>query len=198
MGALLICEYGGDSLVCCSSLILSEGYFIAGTSLTLKHGAARLFLYPDLGKEDLFYLVREISSIFTPFLQRILINSPSMWLAIAIGMSSFENLSIGTWKPFFEESVVILLESITQTIDESGQDIEPHRSQVLRMFVMVPLERIKVVIIGQNLYPYKDAYGIPFVSRRGNITKSLDILRREVEMEYIRKCNFFVFVYGKR
>jgi uracil-DNA glycosylase len=89
-----------------------------------------------------------------------------------------------SWDKFFDEERSSLLNSIMDCIDMSGQRIQPSRGEVMRMFVLLPPEKIRAIIVGQSPYPNDDACGIPFVSKHGKVPKSLEVLREEVRIEY--------------
>jgi uracil-DNA glycosylase len=89
------------------------------------------------------------------------------------------------WRDFLEkDSNLELLNSILDTIDNSGQKIQPDKVDVLKIFRMLAPDDIKVVIVAQSPYETSDAGGIPFVSKRGNIPKTLEVLKNEVENIY--------------
>lgn len=88
------------------------------------------------------------------------------------------------WSDFFDDDTINLLNSIVENIDRSGQDIRPQRDEVLEIFALIAPKKIKAIIIGQSPYPNDEACGIPFVSKSDNVTMSLKILKKEIEMEY--------------
>lgn len=100
-------------------------------------------------------------------------------------MASLEEESMfDHWSDFFGDDNINLLSSITNTIDESNQKIQPSKDEVLQMFVMIPPEKVRVIIVGQSPYPDDNACGIPFLSKRNIVPKSLANIKKEVELEF--------------
>jgi uracil-DNA glycosylase len=108
-----------------------------------------------------------------------------MALAIsALDLSSMDIvLDLPKWKSFFRNNSS-LLEDILDTIDRSGQNIRPDRSDVLGIYRLLSPQKIRVIIMGQSPYPDDNACGIPFVSKKGLIPKTLSILKEEIALEY--------------
>lgn len=66
----------------------------------------------------------------------------------------------------------------------SNQNIQPQKDEILQMFIMISPNKIKMVIVGQSPYPDDNACGIPFLSKKNIIPKSLENIKREIELEY--------------
>lgn len=88
------------------------------------------------------------------------------------------------WTDFFNKENLDFINSIFSTIDNSGQVIKPNRKDVLQMLVLLPPNKIRVVIVGQSPYPDDNACGIPFVSRRGATPATLKVLMEELQSEH--------------
>ena len=101
-------------------------------------------------------------------------------------MSLSEFLSEGNvpsgWTEFFETSEVqTCLEQISSELD-TDRKIYPEINQVFRAFYMTPLDRVRVVLLGQDPYHNGSAVGLCFSVKPGNtINPSLKNIYRELE-----------------
>lgn len=89
-----------------------------------------------------------------------------------------------------------LLNSILYTIDASRQEIQPEKSEVLKIFRMMRPADVKVVIVGQSPYEDDRACGIPFVSKFKDVPRTLEAIKNEIEEMYdcrIKDPNRMIF-----
>lgn len=85
-------------------------------------------------------------------------------------------------KPVFDQP---WWEELHHKVWQDMPSIQPESKNIFRAFRETPLEKVKVVIIGQDPYPsggYAD--GLAFSSGNGNLPKSLEYIYRELEFEY--------------
>jgi uracil-DNA glycosylase len=90
-----------------------------------------------------------------------------------------------SWHPCFSSpKMTAELKDINRRLNKALRDgliIYPKRENVFRLFKLVPLDKIKCVIIGQDPYHSGDATGIAFSGgRKGNIPASLANIWKEV------------------
>lgn len=101
------------------------------------------------------------------------------------------------WGDFLLEGDNIdLLNSILCTVDESRQEVQPSKHEVLKMFRMMRPAEVKVVIVGQSPYEDDRACGIPFVSKSRDVPKTLEVIKNEIEEMYdcrIKDPNRMIF-----
>jgi len=102
----------------------------------------------------------------------------------------FENIDIDhTWKKVlnsqFESEYFIALKNILSEKIESGKTIYPHESLIFNAFNLTPLDKVKVVIIGQD--PYHNpgqAMGLSFsVPREIRVPPSLKNVYKEIAQD---------------
>ena len=91
------------------------------------------------------------------------------------------------WNDFFQQNnIQNILSSISSDLDEvrTSKIIYPPLHQVFRAFYVVPLEKIKVVIIGADPYHNGSAVGLCFLVKPGNsINPSLRNIYKELKLE---------------
>lgn len=87
-----------------------------------------------------------------------------------------------SWGPFIDSQKIELQEIYRRVAESSeGGSVLPKPTQVLRCLSM-PIEDIKVVIIGQDPYPNSDdACGLAFASKNLRVPKSLRNIRTELQ-----------------
>lgn len=114
---------------------------------------------------------------------------PYSWKHISLMEFLYEgNIPIG-WKDFFEQEKIqkIILE-ISNNLKSHKEEIFPEIHEIFRSFL--PLNKIKVVLIGQDCYPSSEAKntrecsatGLAFSVRKGNkINPSLRNIYKEIE-----------------
>lgn len=91
------------------------------------------------------------------------------------------------WIDFFlQDSIQKILNNISTDLDEvrTSKVLYPPIHQVFRAFYMVPLDKIKAVIIGQDCYHNGSAVGLCFSVKPGNsINPSLRNIYKELKAE---------------
>jgi uracil-DNA glycosylase len=87
-----------------------------------------------------------------------------------------------SWHPVFSQH----LDRINEILSSLGSDVTPQRSDIFRAF-RLPLDDVKVLILGQDPYPGEGvADGLAFSAREGNpIPASL----RNIFKEYVEDLN---------
>jgi len=88
------------------------------------------------------------------------------------------------WKDFFTDNKEII-DNILQTIsqEEKKVTIYPDEKDIFKVFDLCPLNKIKVVILGQDPYHNGSANGIAFSIKEGNqINSSLGNLFNELKL----------------
>lgn len=102
-------------------------------------------------------------------------------MPIEIESSWKKELSEEFEKPYFSEIRAFLKHEI-----ESGKTIYPHPKNIFHIFNVVPFEKVRVVILGQD--PYHNtwqAHGMSFSVRAGTkIPPSLKNIYKEISYEY--------------
>ena len=109
-------------------------------------------------------------------------------------LESFRKTEMGRWKEEFEEYRV-KIEKILKMIDDRNETFYPSPENVFKSFEKTPLEKVKVVVWGQDPYPSllddgtPRAQGYAFgVSKKDFVPKSLQNIYKEI------KNNFDFFV----
>lgn len=97
---------------------------------------------------------------------------------------------VGSWKPVFEKARDEL-EFIASKLDERKTRIVPDKELLFRAFELTPLEKVRVVIVGQDPYPSilsdntSRAQGLAFSVREDDtIPSSLLNIFKEIKNEY--------------
>lgn len=96
--------------------------------------------------------------------------------------------SVLSWKPAFEASMPDFVEiSEILSLEDKKSRWYPNKEDIFRAFEMTPLDKVRVVIIGQDPYPELGMSGLPqamgmsFSVRKGeNIPGSLNNIFKEV------------------
>jgi uracil-DNA glycosylase len=89
---------------------------------------------------------------------------------------------MGSWRKFFKSNAD-LLEDIMKYIRVQPK-VYPPVDSIFEMFNEINPRDIRVLIVGQSPYPNRDACGIPFMSKFGTNTKSLENIAKELKQEY--------------
>jgi len=86
-----------------------------------------------------------------------------------------------TTKPYFSE----IFNQITKET-EKGKEITPHRSLLFNAFKSLPLEQVKVVVLGQDPYPTQGvANGLAFaVNSTVSVPHSLNNIFKELSSDF--------------
>ncbi len=102
-------------------------------------------------------------------------------MPIEIGSSWKKELSEEFKKPYFSEIRTFLKSEI-----ESWKTIYPHPSNIFHIFNIIPFEKVRVVILGQDPYHGPgQAHGMSFSVREGTkIPPSLRNIYKEISYEY--------------
>lgn len=73
-----------------------------------------------------------------------------------------------------------------QKVKQRYQHMRPEPRNMFRAFKLTPYEKLKVVLIGQDPYPSIHANGLAFSSDCLPMPKSLEIIFKELKLEYNR------------
>lgn len=76
------------------------------------------------------------------------------------------------------------MSDILLTLHNCPYEFAPRNEEVFHMLHMLPPEDIRVIIVGQSPYPTSNACGIPFVTRNGEVTKTLLNISKELSRQY--------------
>lgn len=87
------------------------------------------------------------------------------------------------WKKFFSSNWD-LISDILLTLHGSRYKFAPDNIDIFRMLYEMRPKDIRVVIVGQSPYADGNACGIPFVTKNGKTTKTLDGIAKELAREY--------------
>jgi len=87
------------------------------------------------------------------------------------------------WEKFFQSNWA-LIDDILLTLYKSPYEFAPNNQDIFRMMYEIEPKDIRVVIVGQSPYADGNACGIPFVTKSGNITKTLQNISRELSRQY--------------
>lgn len=87
------------------------------------------------------------------------------------------------WEKFFKSNWTLVTD-ILLTLYDSPYEFAPRNEEIFRMLYAIPPEEIRVIVVGQSPYPDNNACGIPFVTRSGEVTKTLINLSKELSREY--------------
>lgn len=86
------------------------------------------------------------------------------------------------WEKFFHSNWT-LVDDILSTLYSSPYKFAPDNQDVFRMLYEMRPEDIQVVIVGQSPYT-EDACGIPFITKSGKTTKTLQNISKELSRQY--------------
>ena len=98
-----------------------------------------------------------------------------------------------SWEPFIDSQKYELQEIYRRVAESSRvESVLPKPTQVMRCLSM-PIEEVRVVIIGQDPYPNSDdACGLAFASKNLRVPKSLENIRIELQDDLgCKKTDFF-------
>lgn len=87
------------------------------------------------------------------------------------------------WEKFFQSNWA-LIDDILSTLLTSPYKFAPNNQDIFRMLYMMHPKDIRVVIVGQSPYANGNACGIPFVTKSGKITKTLENIAKELSRQY--------------
>lgn len=87
------------------------------------------------------------------------------------------------WNKFFSSNWA-LIDDILSTLYSSPYAFAPNNQQIFRMLYEMHPNDIRVVIVGQSPYADGNACGIPFVTKSGEITKTLQNIGKELLRQY--------------
>jgi uracil DNA glycosylase len=87
------------------------------------------------------------------------------------------------WEKFFKSNWA-LLDDILSTLYDSPYKFAPNSQDIFRMMYEMEPEDIQVVIVGQSPYADGNACGIPFVTKSGHTTKTLQNILKELSRQY--------------
>src|SRR5690348_4480120 len=87
------------------------------------------------------------------------------------------------WENFFRSNWA-LIDDILSTLYASSYNFAPKNVEVFRMLYEMRPEDIRVVIVGQSPYADGNACGIPFVTKSGTVTKTLQNIAKELSRQY--------------
>jgi uracil-DNA glycosylase len=103
------------------------------------------------------------------------------------------------WENFFRSNWA-LIDDILSTLYASSYNFAPKNVEVFRMLYEMRPEDIRVVIVGQSPYADGNACGIPFVTKSGTVTKTLQNIAKELSRQYrystIAKTNINDVIMG--
>ena len=94
------------------------------------------------------------------------------------------------WKPFFDRQEANLTRTL-KTLEEKADQMQvlPQRKQIFRMFRLIPFERVRVVLMGQDPYPtwcpltsIPYASGVAFMPSEGTQKKPKTVIELETEL----------------
>lgn len=92
--------------------------------------------------------------------------------------------ALGDWFPLVENSIPeSLWKTIGTQIAKDLRVLQPPEQNIFRAFQLTKPRDVKVVILGQDPYPYGEADGLAFSSTRVPIPYSLQIIYTELERE---------------
>lgn len=87
------------------------------------------------------------------------------------------------WKSFFQSNWGLVAD-ILSTLHDSPYPFAPKNEDIFRMLYAMKPKDISVVIVGQSPYADGNACGIPFVTKNGQTTKTLQNIAKELSREY--------------
>lgn len=87
------------------------------------------------------------------------------------------------WEGFFRSNWA-LIDDILSTLHDSPYNFAPKNVDVFRMLYEMQPKDIHVIIVGQSPYTDGNACGIPFVSKNGKVTKTLQNIAKELSRQY--------------
>jgi uracil DNA glycosylase len=87
------------------------------------------------------------------------------------------------WEKFFKSNWP-LIDDILWTLYNSPYKFAPNNQDIFRMMYEMEPRDIRVVIVGQSPYADGNACGIPFVTKNGSTTKTLQNIMKELSRQY--------------
>jgi uracil DNA glycosylase len=87
------------------------------------------------------------------------------------------------WEKFFRSNWA-LVDDILSTLHASSYAFAPSNNEVFQMLYEMHPKDIRVVIVGQSPYADGNACGIPFVTKSGKVTKTLQNIAKELSRQY--------------
>jgi len=87
------------------------------------------------------------------------------------------------WEKFFYSNWA-LISDILLTLHGSRYSFAPSNKKIFRMLYEMQPEDVRVVIVGQSPYADGNACGIPFVTKSGKTTKTLQNIAKELSRQY--------------
>ena len=87
------------------------------------------------------------------------------------------------WEKFFYSNWA-LVDDILSTLHSSPYEFAPKNVEVFRMLYEMQPKDIRIVIVGQSPYTDGNACGIPFVTKSGVVTKTLQNISKELSRQY--------------
>jgi uracil DNA glycosylase len=92
------------------------------------------------------------------------------------------------WEKFFRSNWA-LIDDILSTLHNSPYKFAPSNVEVFRMLYEMHPRDVRVVIVGQSPYADGNACGIPFVTKSGKTTKTLQNIAKELSRQYRYSTN---------
>lgn len=91
--------------------------------------------------------------------------------------------ALGTWYPVLHTMFASPQMEYIGRVLGATRDLQPKLDSVFRAFSLTPLDTIRVLIIGQDPYPFGEADGLAFSSKFKPRPYSLEIIFEELERE---------------
>ena len=87
------------------------------------------------------------------------------------------------WEKFFRSNWQLIAD-ILLTLHNSPYQFAPKNADTFRMLYAISPEKVRVIIVGQSPYADGNACGIPFVTKNGTISKTLQNIAKELARQY--------------
>lgn len=87
------------------------------------------------------------------------------------------------WEKFFHSNWELIAD-ILSTLYDCPYKFAPRNEEIFRIFYELSPKDINIVIIGQSPYSNDNACGIPFITRNGEVTKTLLNISKELSRQY--------------